>query len=510
VLIQTKVVFAWWASLVPEAEKIMDEKNRLIGLILSSVTLAFVPTTALSQDATSVLKRASAMMGEPKSIRYVADGSGFTFGQAFVPGLPWPKITVHNQTRSINYETGAMRDEVTLSRAEPKGGGGYPLLGQGQQRNDQFVSGDKAWNMAGSNPQPGPRFLFDRVHQLWTTPHGVIKAAMKNSATVSFGNEAGKTIVAVKFAEPGRFVATAFFDESFILQRVESRLPDPVLGEVSAVIKYSSYRDFAGTLFPMRIEQSQGGFPILDLNVKEVQPNAAVDIKIPEPVEKFVERVTTEKVADGVWHVAGGSHNSVAIEMKDHMILVEAPLSEGRSAAVISEVKKLAPTKPIRFMINSHNHFDHSGGVRTAASEGATIVVHSSSKAFFEKTLATKTTISPDALSKSGKKAKIMSVAAEKTEMKDSTRTIEIHRIKDGIHNDAFLMVYLPTEKLLIEADAFTPPPPNTTPPSTPNANHVNLIENIERLKLSVDRILPLHGRVVPLADLYTAASRKQ
>jgi glyoxylase-like metal-dependent hydrolase (beta-lactamase superfamily II) len=488
----------------------MYQQQWLAKLIFASFSLVLLPGAVFAQDASAVLKRATAMMGEPKSIRYVADGTGFTFGQAFVPGQPWPKITVHNQTRSINYETSAMRDEVALSRAEPKGGGGYPLQGQGQQRNDQFVSGDKAWNMAGTNPQPGPRFVFDRVHQLWTTPHGVIKAAMKNSATVSFGSEAGKSIAAVKFTEPGRFVATAFFDESFILQRVESRLPDPVLGEVSAVIKYSAYRDFGGTLFPMRIEQSQGGFPTLDVNVKEVQPNAAVDIKIPEQVEKFVERVTTEKVAEGVWHIAGGSHNSVAIEMKDHMVLVEAPLNEGRSAPVIAEVKKLALGKPIRFMINSHNHFDHSGGVRTAAAEGATIVVQSASKAFFEKTLSAKTTIAPDALSKSGKKAKIVSISADRTEMKDSSRSIEIHRIKDGIHNDAFLMVYLPAEKLLIEADAFTPPPLNSTPPGTPNANHVNLIDNIERLKLVVEKILPLHGRVVPVADLYTAASRKR
>jgi glyoxylase-like metal-dependent hydrolase (beta-lactamase superfamily II) len=487
----------------------MKQKHRLAGLALSSFTLVFTPSAVLAQEAMAVLKRAAAMMGDPKSIRYVTDGTGYTFGQAFVPGQPWPKIIVHSQTRSINYDTASMREEITLSRAEPKGGGGYPLLGQGQQRNDQFVSGDKAWNMAGTNPQPGPRFVFDRLHQLWTTPHGVIKAAMKNNATVSFETKAGKTVSVVKFTEPGRFVATAFFDESYLLQRVESRLPDPVLGEVSAVINYSSYRDFGGTLFPMRIEQSQGGFPTLDVNVKEVQPNAVVDIKVPEQVEKFAERVTTEKVSEGVWHVAGGSHNSVAIEMQDHMVLVEAPLSEGRSEPVMAEVKKLVPSKPIRFMINSHNHFDHSGGVRTAAAEGATIVVHSASKAFFEKTLATKNTIAPDALSKSGKKARIMTVTADKTEMKDGSRTIEIHRIKDGLHNDAFLMVYLPAEKLLIEADAFTPLAPNAQPPATPNANNVNLIDNIERLKLAVDKILPLHGRVVPLAELYSAASRK-
>ena len=82
----------------------------------------------------------------------------------------------------------------------------------------------------------------------------------------------------------------------------------------------------------------------------------------------------------------------------------------------------------------------------------------------------------------------------------------EIHSIRDSVHSDTFLMVYLPREKLLIEADAFTPGVPNSPPPAQPNPNNVNLIENLERLKLSVDRILPLHGRVVPLAELYTAA----
>ena len=77
-------------------------------------------------------------------------------------------------------------------------------------------------------------------------------------------------------------------------------------------------------------------------------------------------------------------------------------------------------------------------------------------------------------------------------------RPIEFHRIAGGPHSESFLMVYLPKEKLLIEADAFTPPPPNTPPPAVANANNVNLVENIERLRLPVDRILPLHGRVCP------------
>ena len=92
--------------------------------------------------------------------------------------------------------------------------------------------------------------------------------------------------------------------------------------------------------------------------------------------------------------------------------------------------------------------------------------------------------------------------------LSDGARTVELRRITGGVHTDTFLMVYLPKERLLIEADAYTPIAPNAKPPATPNANNVNLIENIERQKLAVDRILPLHGRVVPLADLYTTAGR--
>src|SRR5262249_12935937 len=72
------------------------------------------------------------------------------------------------------------------------------------------------------------------------------------------------------------------------------------------------------------------------------------------------------------------------------------------------------------------------------------------------------------------------------------------------------LMVYLPKEKLLVEADVFTPPPPNTPLSGTPNPNTVNLADNITRLKLTVDQILPLHGRIVPMADLNRAIGRAQ
>ena len=472
--------------------------------LVAGAALALVSCATPSQDASSVLARASQAMGADRlnTVRIAGEGTGYTFGQAYKPGGAWPKITVHSMTRSVDYRSGTMRDDVVLSRAEPLGGGGYPL--SGQQRNDQFVSGEMAWNQAGSTATPAQRAVTDRIHQLWITPHGVLKAALRNGARARPG-DAGTTIVA--FEVQGRFTASAVIDADGLVRRVESVFADPVLGDTPVVTTYQEYRTIDGVQFPMLIRQTMGGYPVLDLVVKEVLVNPALAMPVPEAALDVAERVTSEKVADGVWFVGGGSHNSVAIELQDRLILVEAPLNDARTQAVIDHVKTLVPGKPIRTVVNSHQHFDHAGGVRAAVAEGATIVTHAANVAYFENAFAQPNRIRPDAMARSGSKPLIAAVG-DKLEIGDATRPVEVHRIIRSAHSDSFLMVYLPKERLLIEADAFTPPAPNTPPPAVANANNLNLVDNIERLKLGVDRILPLHGRVVPVSDLYAATQR--
>ena len=468
-----------------------------LALVVSSLAVAADPALERAVSAMRV--------NELKSVRYAGDGVGWTFGQAYKPGEAWHKIKLNSWSRTINYETGAMREEIVLTRAEALGGGGYPHTAS--QRNEQYLYGDFAWNQAAGGPTPGPRFVADRVHQLWITPYGVLRAALRNGAKVDTRTVAGKTLTAIAFSDPGRFRAIAFIEGNRVV-RVESRAPDAVLGEIDVVTTYDGYADFGGFAFPTRIAQSQGGFPVLDLTVREVVPNAPADIALPETVRTASERVTVDKVADGVWFIAGGSHNSVAIEMKDHLILVETPLSDGRSVPVIDATKKLAPGKPIRYVINSHTHFDHSGGLRAAVADGATIVTQAQNKPYFERAFATPNTIAPDALAKSGRKAKFVTVG-DKMTMRDATRTVELYHVADSHHTDTFLMVYLPKEKLLIEADSFTPGPPNSPPPAQVNPNNANLVDNLATLNLPVDRILPLHGRVVPLSDLYVSVGAK-
>jgi glyoxylase-like metal-dependent hydrolase (beta-lactamase superfamily II) len=475
--------------------------------VAASLALAAV-FPAPAQDATAVLRRASAAMGadDLKTLRYTGSGSGASYGQAFRPDTRWPKLAISSFTRQIDYAAAAMQEDSMRSRAEKQGGGAVPIAGEG--RAVGVVSGAYAWNVQGPLAIPRQAARAQRQHDLWTTPHGVIKAAQRNGATVKWVGIGGKELAAVSFAQKGVMRATAYLNDQYFVERIESRMPDPVMGDTPVLTEYWDYRELGTIKFPMRMRQTIAGTPVLDIEVREVQPNAPVALQVPEIVRARRENVSVEKAAGGVWLLAGGSHNSAAIEMTDYLILVEAPLHDGRALAVMQELRRLVPDKPIRYVVNSHHHFDHSGGLRAAVGEGAGLIVQAQAKRWYEKALANPNRIAPDHLARSGRKPQVVPVN-DKLVLDDGARKVEVHRIRPSDHVETFLMVYLPAERLLIQADAFTPGAPGAPPPAAPNNyNALTLVENIERLKLRVDRHLPLHGRMVPNAELYRAAGR--
>ena len=276
------------------------------------------------------------------------------------------------------------------------------------------------------------------------------------------------------------------------------------------VTTYSGYKDFGGVQFPSRIVQTQDGFPALDLTITSVTANPAVAIEVPAAVRGVQPppvKVDVMKMGEGVYYLTGGSHHSLAIEMADHIIVVDTPNDEPRAVAVLAKAKELIPNKPIRYVVTSHHHWDHLGGIRAAMDEGATIVTHQSNKAFLERVAKTPHTIAPDRLASSKKGVKIRTVGDDAT-LKDATRVVELHRLQGYEHTGDMLVVYLPKEKLLGEPDAFTPPPQAGTaliPPAVPSAKA--LYDNIQRLKLDVQVITPFHGnRTTDVAEVAKAA----
>jgi len=465
------------------------------------ILCVLMPRLGHGQEAKAVLEGVAKAMGDPKSLQYTGSGTNFAVGQSASPGMPWPRFNVKSYTRTVNYDTVSMRDELVRTQGEnpPRGGGGQPMMGE--QRQQQMVSGTHAWTQTGENP-PAPSLaaVDDRLHQLWITPHGVIKAAMKHNATVQAQTEGGKQMTTISFAVPGQLKVKALVNDKNLVEKVDSWNTNPVLGDMLTETTYTDYKDFGGVQFPTKITQKQGGFPSLDLTVSEVKPNAPLDLQAPDNVRQASVKVETDKVADGVWYLTGGTHHSVLIEMNDHLVVIEGPLNDERATAVIAEVKKTVPNKPIKYVVNTHHHFDHTGGLGPFVAEGATVITHDVNKAFLEQSLAAPRTVQPDKLAQSGKKATVEGMQ-DKRVLSDGTRTVELYQIQGSAHHDGLIMAYLPKEKLLVEADAYNPAPPNAQPPAQPVSIQVNLYDNIERLKLAVDQILALHVRKVPLAE---------
>jgi glyoxylase-like metal-dependent hydrolase (beta-lactamase superfamily II) len=475
--------------------------------MLPFLALAIAVASAACGPQAGSLEAANNALGvsQVNSVEYSGTGRWFQFGQAPAPELPWPPFEVSSYTASVHYAAPAARVQMTRKQVvEPNRVRPTPV----EQRPDQYVSGTTAWNLAapaGAAPntppaaQPQPATVEERIMEIWTTPHGFLKAAAANSAT-STPKDGGSEVTFT--VGKNKYVGT--IDAQNDLTSVQTWIDNPILGDTEVLFTYSDYKDFGGVRFPGRILRVQGGHPVLDLTVSDVKANSAAEITVPSEANTAPPPVTAtaEKLADGVWYIKGGTHHSVAIDQKDHIVVVEGPQSEARSLAVIAKVKETIPNKPIKYLVNSHVHFDHSGGLRTFVDEGATIVTHAANKPYYEKAWAAPHTINPDRLEQS-KKTATFETFTDKHVLTDGSRQIEVHTIAGGGHNDAFAMVYLPREKILIEGDAYTPLAANAPLPPAVNPFSVNLDENITRLKLDVRQIAALHGpRVVTRADL--------
>jgi glyoxylase-like metal-dependent hydrolase (beta-lactamase superfamily II) len=184
----------------------------------------------------------------------------------------------------------------------------------------------------------------------------------------------------------------------------------------------------------------------------------------------------------------------VVVEFTDHLMLIEAPQNDTRTLAVIAKARELRPGKALTHVVDSHHHFDHSGGIRAAVSEGLVVTTQRGNAAYYQDVVGRAHTLAPDAFSRTPKPLKIEPVD-DTMVIKDDKRTIQLFHIAGSPHADTLLMTYFPKERILVEADVFSP-----GAATQPYA--ANLLENIKKHNLKVDRIVPIHGTIVPFSEL--------
>jgi len=487
-------------------------------------------SVAAGQDAKTVINNALRAMGydQLKSIEYTGSGvEGTAMGQAQGAAKGWPHFTLKNFSRYIDLNAWTGQQTALRSRpAEPDGqlAGGGGLAPVPEAPNTTVINANGTWA---------------QKLDLSLSPPGFLKlASAATNATVTLRTVSGKKYQVVSFAVDAKapsgvpYTISGYIDEQSMVDKVETKIDDNIIGDTPVEQSYSGYKDFGGVKFPTKIVQTRAGLAWTDLTVTDVKANAPA----PAPPAPSAGRgggrgappegrgaapeeggaapggrggppppaVTAKKLADGIYLITGG-YRSVAVEMKDHLVLIEAPQSETITAAIISEVKKAIPNKPIRYVVNSHAHADHSGGLRAAVAEGATIITHESNKPLYEKWFSnSRTLLNPDALSKSAKKAKFEYIGDKKV-LKD-LNTIELYHI-EAAHAEDLIVAYLPKIKTVVEADAFNAPAANAVPPQNINGFERLFAIELDRLKIDYTMIIPVHqpaggDREVTKADL--------
>jgi glyoxylase-like metal-dependent hydrolase (beta-lactamase superfamily II) len=258
----------------------------------------------------------------------------------------------------------------------------------------------------------------------------------------------------------------------------------------------------------------------LDLTVSDVKVNVPVDLTAPPgrggrggAGRGAPAGPISEDLGGGFWLVTGG-YAAVVADFKDYIVVIEGPQNDMRAEQIIAEAKRLVPNKPIKYVINTHAHFDHVGGLRAFVAEGATIITQQANKSYYEKIFKDTHTLVPDKLSQMNPEPKLkIETMTEKKVLTDGEHTIDLYHLEGSTHSVGMIIAYLPKQKILMEADEFNVGPANAPTPANVNPYHTNLLANIERLNLDVDRIIPIHlptdNRKVTMAELYTAAGKE-
>ena len=471
----------------------------------AALLLPALSARTFAQDARTVVDAASNAIGagDLKAIVYSGAAATGNYGQSRTISFGLRSIPIRNYTRAIDFTQPASRAYGdTFPTGEP--GAAPPPPGT----FDESVSpATPAWA---------------QQLQIWTTPWGFLRGAAANHATVKSEKVNGTAHKVVTWMTPQKapsgipYKLVGYINEQNLIDRVETWVEHPVLGDEHMEFFYSNYKDFDGVKVPTYMSLKQVGMETFVAQIRDARAN-------PTDLAEFLNAppapgaggrgagpvtappVASEKLADGVYRITGG-YVSLAVEFRDYVVVLEGGQSEARGLAVIAETKRLFPAKRIKYVVNTHPHYDHASGLAPFAAEGITILTDDNSKYFVEAALGTPRTLVGDAFAKSHKKPKVEGVI-EKMVLRDDTRTLELHHVAKLEHSDAMLIAYLPKEKILFTADFNEPPPGRPVSPSIPT-----LMANLDRLGIDFERHVTVHApspdRVLTKADLMALAKR--
>jgi glyoxylase-like metal-dependent hydrolase (beta-lactamase superfamily II) len=468
-----------------------------LALTVGLMAWALSAVPALSQDARTVVADATTAMGAGSLTSILLTGTALqgNFGQSRTITFGLATTSIKNYEVAIDFATTALRATGDGEPSAPgrRGGAAPPAAPY-----EQTVVAGSPWR--------------EQFH-IWVTPWGFLRGAAANMPSVRSAKVDGVPYKVVTWspaqkAPSGKaYRVVGYINPQQMVDRVETWVDHPIFGDLHVDTTYTGFQKAAGIQVPARSSQKLAGMETFVTSISRVEVN-------PSDIARLVTGPTvapappapspvSEKLADGVYRITADDV-SMAVEFKDHVVVLEAGPSEARALAVIGEARRLFPTKPIRYVVSTHPHFDHSAGLAPFIAQGITVIADDNCKFFVEAAFSEPRTLASDTLSKSGKKPKVEGVI-DTLVLKDDTRALELHHVEGLDHTDAMLVALLPKERILFTADFNVPRPGQPVSPSI-----ATLVANLDRLTLDFDRHVMVHppipDRPMTRADLYELA----
>ncbi|HEV2885196.1 MAG TPA: MBL fold metallo-hydrolase [Pyrinomonadaceae bacterium] len=360
---------------------------------------------------------------------------------------------------------------------------------------------------------------FNNIGLLRRFPHLLLIAAYETAASTLRwrGQEmyAGKLHNVISFASNNGIVWTLFFDaRTNLLSKYEQMVSDSIAGDSIQETIFPGYRSVGALKVPTKRITKRAGELTEEVDYKDVQFNTRPgDAAFAKPdgldeLPQFTPPPTKEtKLADGVYLFESGA-NSLVVEFADYVMVIE-PYAGGRGAKpTINKVREMFPQKQLKYVVITHHHDDHSGGLRGYIAEGVTIVTTAANQKYFEKMAASNFTINRDDQTTNKKKPVFQFIKNEKSLFDDGNQVMEIIDIGPSPHAKEMLIAYLPKHKLVFQGDLVNLPNTGKYMPTTVNVSTIHFFDMVKRLGLDVDRVAAVHGPTTSWDDLRKAVEK--
>jgi len=392
-------------------------------------------------------------------------------------------------------------------------------------------------SLATPNIQPAAAGWAQQL-EIWITPWGFLKGAAANNATLSAGKLDGVDYRVLSWQTPEtqvspgglRYTVNGYINDDNLVAAVETWVEDAFMGDFHVTQVYRDYHEVNGLMVPQTIEQQRGGGGVFGVIVVDAEANPANLAELMTPpappaaagggrggppggapgggrggppggapaAAPAAPASLIESLGDNAWLVTGG-YVALVAEFTDHVMVIEAGQPESRGDQVLAEVKALLPNKPIRYLVNSHPHSDHTGGIVPFIRNGTQLITHANNVEFLDMALSTPRTL----LGQETLDPTIVGVD-NVTVYEDALNRVELHSVPNG-HTDGMLVAVLPKQGVLFQAD-FTLPAAG----AEPNPFVMTLANYVADANVQFERYLAVHAATVPQtrADLLRTIGR--